>query len=322
MYLRLGAMHQLGRLEWSNHLNRVIRQDDMKLLGVSTQTLIERASAAGEFQQASELASYYWVEMNIIGQALYTWIDDIVRYGQLLDGTGELWPLQHGLMKGVREFNPSSGDLASAKAAFAMADTEAGLGSIELLRVRWCAVHDFLVVWIQELLTSLAAEFGEDAVLHSVRHAYESIWLPRYAVWDSMTPLERLQLSVEGMRGHLSGSGRRGDVEVLEEEDRYVMVLDPCGSCGVLRRGDPDSSRDPWPVAGNQRPHPWSWSRTGVGWYAMHSPIAMEYLWYERGQPPLRPLEGCDSAGPCRWFIYKDPGATRTVHRNRMGFPG
>lgn len=313
-------MHEYGRLEWSDKLNRVIRQDDLPLIGISTHTLIERAVSASEFQAASELADYYWAEMDIIGQALYTWIDDIVMFHQRRAGLGELWPLRSGLMSGVRSFNPSSGDLATAKSAFSAGDVATGLASVELLRVRWCSVHDFLVVWIQELLTSLAADFGEEAVLESVRHAYESIWRPRYATWDSMTPLERLQLSVEGMRGHLSGTGRRGDVGVFEEPDRYVMVLDPCGSCGVLRRGDPDSGRVPWPVAGNQRPHAWAWMRSGVGWYAMHSPIAMEYLWYERGEQPLRPLEGCDGAGPCHWYIYKDRLTTRSVHRESMGF--
>ena len=43
--------------------------------------------------------------------------------------------------------------------------------------------------------------------------AYEHIWKPRYATWGDMSPEERLQLSVEGMRGgHLSGPRHRGDV--------------------------------------------------------------------------------------------------------------
>lgn len=71
-----------------------------------------------------------------------------------------------------------------------------------------------------------------------------------------MAPLERLQLSVEGMRGHQSGRRRRGDVGVLEEHDRYVMVLDPCGSCGILRQGDPEGGRRPSDPAGNRVAHP------------------------------------------------------------------
>lgn len=311
-------MDEFGNLAWSAKLNRLIRQDDPRLLGVSTHTLIERAARAGHLDHATRLVDYYWAEMKIIGQALYTWIDETMRFGAEPRPTPRPWPLEEGVTRGVREFHPGQGDQAVATSAFERGEAEAGIEAVERMRLRWCSLHDFLVVWLQELLTSLARRSGEDAVLASVRNAYESIWRPRYAVWDSLLPLERLQLSVEGMRGHLSGPGRRGDVGILEEDDRFVMVMDPCGSCGVLRRGDPESGRPPWPVAGNAEPHPWTWMRTGVGWYASHSPIAMEFLWYERDRPPMRPLESCDSMGPCRWYIYKDPARTPPHHRERM----
>jgi hypothetical protein len=137
-----------------------------------------------------------------------------------------------------------------------------------------------------------------------------------------MSPELRLQLSVEGMRGgHLSGPRHRGDVGVSDEGDRYVMSLDPCGSCGVLRRGDPDSGRPPHPSATNQEPHPWTQGRTGMSWYSVHSMIALEYIQMSEGKPPLRPLEDCDLPDrPCRWFIYKDVSKPRAVHYERQGF--
>lgn len=318
----LPTMREFGRLEMSSRLGRQIRQDDIDLLGVSSQTLLERAARSGEFQHAIRLADYYWKEMQIIGEALYTWIDDIVGFEIHSRQQTLVWPLHSGLMEGVRGFAPGEGDLRRAHLAFSKEDAEAGIGAVEFMRVRWCAVHDFLVCWIQELLTSLANSFGEEAVLKSIRHSYEAIWRPRYAIWEELSALERLQLSVEGMRGHLSGAERRGDVGILDAGDRYEMILDPCGSCGVMRRGDPESGRSGWPVAGNTIPHPWTWGRVGVGWYAVHSPIVMEYLWYERGENPMRPLEGCDLHSPCRWFIYKDSGATRPEHRQSMGFGG
>jgi hypothetical protein len=190
------------------------------------------------------------------------------------------------------------------------------------MRVRWAAQHDGLVVWIQEVQTEIAQAFGEDAILESVTLAYEHIWKPRYALWGAMTPEMRLALSVEGMRGgHLSGPRKRGDVGVSDDGDRYVMSLDPCGSCGVLRRGDPDSGRPPHPSATNQEPHPWTQGRIGMSWYSIHSMIALEYLQMVEGQPPLRPLEDCDLPDrPCRWFIYKDTTKPRRVHYERQGF--
>jgi hypothetical protein len=93
------------------------------------------------------------------------------------------------------------------------------------------------VVWICEVQSEIAGRFGEDAIRESVTLAYEHIWKPRYARWGEMTPELRLQLSVEGMRGgHLSGPRRRGDVDVSDEGDRYVMSLDPCGSAACSGR--------------------------------------------------------------------------------------
>lgn len=311
--------HGLGHLVFDPSLGRAIRRDPVELLGVSTQTLFERAVAAGAWDHAAALADYYWAEMDVIAQALYTWIDDLVGHGRG-DAERARWPFAPGLTAGVRGFNPGAGDLQRAKEACARRDPTTAVAALETMRLRWSGAHDWLVVWIQELLTSLVGAMGEEAVLDSIRHAYEHIWQPRYARWSRMTPLERLQLSVEGMRGHLSGPRRRGDVGVFEERDRYVMRLDPCGSCGIMRRGDPESGRVAYPVAGNAVPHPWTWGRIGVGWYAVHSPIAMEYLWYERGEPPMRPLEGCDQHGPCTWYVYKDPAATPPGFAERMGF--
>jgi hypothetical protein len=295
-------------LRHSDVLGRRIRQDPIDTLGVSTQTLAERALDARELALAGELIAYFWDEMNRIGEALFTWLEDILG----ADGPRAV--------RGLRSFDPSAGDRARALAACADGDPLAARQATELMRVRYATLHDALVAWIQELLSELARREGDEAVLGEVERAYERLWRPRYAAWDEMTALERLQLSVEGMRGHLSGPGRRGDVGILEEPDRFVMVLDPCGSCGVLRRGDPDSGRPPHRCAGTTGAHPWSWSRTGVGWYAVHSAIVMEYIWMRDGRPPLRPLEGCDRDGPCRWFIYKDPRCTRPEHYERQGF--
>jgi hypothetical protein len=306
---------------WSEILGRRIRQDGLSTLGISTQTLAEQALERGEWELAAELVDYFAVELRIMNGILFTWLSDILDHR-----VNRTAPIEAGLgvtlLAGFRAFDPGKGDLERALGRIRAGDVAGATADIELMRVRWAAQHDGLVVWIQELLTEIAASFGEDAVLESVTQAYEHIWKPRYVLWDRMTPEERLQLSVEGMRGgHLSGPRKRGDVGVADEGDRYVMSLDPCGSCGVLRRGDPDSGRPPHQPAGNQVPHPWTWGRTGMSWYSVHSPIALEYLQMKDGAPPLRPMEDCDMPDrPCRWFIYKDASKPRRVHYERQGF--
>jgi len=302
-------------------LGRRIRQDSLETLGISTQTLAEDALQEGRWELAAELMTYYAVEIRTMNGILFVWLADILdfrlgRVAAVEPGLGET------LLAGFRAFEPGRGDLDRALRAVRDHDAAAATDALELMRVRWAAQHDGLVVWIQELLADIARTSGEDAVRESIEHAYLHIWKPRYALWALMTPEERLQLSVEGMRGgHLSGPRHRGDVGVTDEGDRYVMTLDPCGSCGILRRGDPDSGRPPHQPDGNREPHPWTWGRTGMSWYSVHSPIVLEYLQMADGRPPLRPLEDCDLPDrPCRWFIYKDPAAARRIHYQRMGF--
>ncbi|MCY7417117.1 MAG: hypothetical protein LH650_01230, partial [Chloroflexi bacterium] len=299
-------------------LGRRIRQDGLETLGTSTQTLAEEALRAAHWDLAAELTEYFASEIRIMNDVLFVWLADILD-----DRIGYAAPVEQGtgttLLAGFRAFEPGRGDLDRALRCIEAHQAADAVAAIELMRVRWAAQHDGLVVWVQELLADIARSFGEDAVRASVTHAYEHIWKPRYVLWGQMTPEERLQLSVEGMRGgHLSGPRHRGDVGVTDEGDRYVMSLDPCGSCGILRRGDPDSGRPAQHPAGNSEPHPWTWGRTGMSWYSVHSPIALEYIQMAQGLPPLRPLEDCDLPDrPCRWFIYKDLAAARSIHYER-----
>jgi hypothetical protein len=302
-------------------LGRPLRQDGLATIGISTQTWAEAAIEEGRWDLALELVEYFAREIATMNGILFVWLADILDYrfaraGATEDGLGVR------LLAGFRRFDPGAGDLERVRAALAEHDAPAAAAAIELMRVRWAAQHDGLVVWVQEVLSEIAGRFGEDAVRESVTLAYEHIWKPRYARWGEMTPELRLQLSVEGMRGgHLSGPRRRGDVGVNDEGDRYVMSLDPCGSCGVLRRGDPESGRPAHPSATNQEPHPWTQYRTGMSWYSVHSMIALEHIQMAEGQPPLRPLEDCDLPDrPCRWFIYKDVTKPRRIHYERQGF--
>ena len=50
---------------------------------------------------------------------------------------------------------------------------------------------------------------------------------------------ERVYLTAEVMRGHRCGLNQGGDLSVSDEGDHYAVVMDPCGSSGRMRRGDP-----------------------------------------------------------------------------------
>ncbi|MEZ4769365.1 MAG: hypothetical protein R2844_13180 [Caldilineales bacterium] len=261
-----------------------------------------------------------------------TWLTDITRYiiarGGPSDNAGELstalldiwrtYPLGEALRERCKE----------AIRALRTGSPSEGLPVLLLdqMRLEFKYPHDVLVAWVQNLLTTIAVRWGEEAVLESILETHQSIWGDRYENWSRMTPHERLALTVEGMRGgHFSGERRRGDVTVRDDGDRLVMAMELCGSGGVLRRGDPETGRPPYPVdehGVNQQPHDWTWQKTGIHWYCSHCAIAMEWLPGRQRGRLLRPLDHVmNPDAPCTWYIYKDEDQTRAYHYPRTGVP-
>jgi hypothetical protein len=339
-------------LRHAEPLGREIRQEPPARLGRATYWGVADALAAGEGDAATRLARYMVLEYRIIYGFCLDWARDLAaglgrragpaavaataratraRYPAArraqwdLLAAPEVPAVEARLDRIVggteRADDPGAGELAALEAAAARGGWAPAAGALESLWRTYLVPHDFLVAWIHDLLTAIAERSGEDAVLQAVTETYERGWRPRYARWDAMSPELRLALSVEGMRGHLSGPGRKGDVEVVEEADRYVMRLGPCGSGAILRFGDPASGAGPYGVEGASREvHPWTWGRAGVLWYSAHCPIVTEWLTTRDRGVPLRPVEPPEHAGdPCRWYVYKDPARTRPEHFRRMG---
>jgi hypothetical protein len=340
------------RLEYNEKLGRLLRMDDLETLGVSTQTLAEKAIQAGRVNEAIALVDYFHQEMRIMHNILITWLEDIVRYivahnGVATDQARALGPklletwraydfgvaLREQCRQAIRDSvteassRPSTGSGTGSARGAGPVDLDTAAKAVELLdhmRLQFKFPHDVLVAWIQDLLTYVAETWGEEAVLDSILETHQSIWGDRYERWDEMTPHEKIALTVEGMRGgHFSGERRRGDMTLIDQGDRYKMVMELCGSGGVLRRGDPETGRGPHPIGEhgtNQEPHLWTWQKTGIHWYCSHCCIAMEWLPGRKRGRPLRPLDHVlNPHAPCTWYVYKEEAKTRAYHYPRSG---
>ena len=338
------------KLEHNAVVNRMLRVDDLDALGVSTQTLAEEAIRAGRVDDAVALVDYFHQEMRIMHTIMRTWLTDITRYmvarGGPSDNAGELatalldiwrtYPLGEALRERCKEaIRATAARTDSPSAGLSVLAGEDPIALLDQMRLEFKYPHDVLVAWVQDLLTTVAARWGEEAVLESILQTHQSIWGDRYENWAKLTPHEKLALTVEGMRGgHFSGERRRGDVTVRDDGDRLVMVMELCGSGGVLRRGDPETGRPPHPVGQrdaspslsmtgvNLEPHDWTWQKTGIHWYCSHCAIAMEWLPGRQRGRLLRPLDHVmDPDAPCTWYIYKDEDQTRAYHYPRTGVP-
>jgi len=311
---------------YSEVLGRELRLDDPDTIGISSQTLAEEAIRAGRDEEAVTLVNYFLREMQIMHRIMWTWAEDIVRF--ILEKSGSGPGLDVSGAAGIlRVFKTAELGVAPRDRcleALAAGDRDGAIHWLDRMRLEIKNPHELMVAWVQDMLTYCAATWGEEAVLDTILHTHQSIWGDRYENWDKMTPWEKVALTIEGMRGgHFSGARRRGDVQVGEEHDRFVVSFDPCGSGGVLRRGDPETGRGPYPIGEhgtNREPHLWTWQKTGVHWYCAHCAIAMEWLPGRKRGHPLRPLDHTlDHQAPCVWYIYKDEKQTRDYHYPRTG---
>jgi hypothetical protein len=294
--------------------------------------------------EALALVDYFHQEMRIMHTIMRTWLTDITRFiiaksgstdnaGDLSTALLDIWrtyPLGEALRDQCKTAIASCGLVSKGASPSGGNDRFVKVGEaftlLDQMRLEFKVPHDVLVAWVQNLLTTIAVRWGEEAVLESILETHQSIWGDRYENWSKLTPHEKMALTVEGMRGgHFSGERRRGDMTLRDDGDRLVMVMQLCGSGGVLRRGDPETGRPPYPVGEhgvNQQPHAWTWQKTGIHWYCSHCAIAMEWLPARRNGRLLRPLDHVmDPHAPCTWYVYKDEGQTRVYHYPRTGSP-
>jgi hypothetical protein len=312
------------KLEYSDRLGRLLRMDDIETIGRSTYSLVEDAVREEQTEMALQLIPYYLKELQIMHEILMVWAQDIMRYLIRHDtGTENSTAdnLAAVICKTWRDFELGIAPMKLLETAVHANDKEFAYTWLNRMWLDFKVPHDVLVAWINEMFAYLAQN-AEQYILDSILETHQSIWGNRYEKWDLMTPWEKVALTVEGMRGHLSGQSRKGDVLVWEEEDRFVTAFDPCGTGGVLRRGDPETNRPAYQTDGmNKEPQEWIWDdKTGVHWYCTHCAIAMEWLPGNQRGYVFRPLDhNMDHQAPCVWYIYKDEKKSRAYHYSRTG---
>lgn len=310
----------------SEKIGRKVRMDPPESLGVPTQDLIDGAIDAGAWDEAVELLDYMRQESDVLNATvLGGWLTSLTEYAQERFGHAELGLLLRvpvgGMLRAYEDL--AHAHHADARAHLAERHATAAKRSVEHLRVAYKTLNDVVVQWIQDVLTALADAFGEEEPARAMRPAFDRIWRERYRTWDALTPHEQLALSSEGMRAHFGGPTRRGEFRVVEEADRFTMSFDPCGTGGVLRRGDPETGSAPYATTGVSRtPLPETWGKTGVHWYCAHCNLYMERFPALDGGRIVRPLShDLDHQKPCVWHVYKDRDQIRAAHYEAIGVP-
>lgn len=174
-------------------------------------------------------------------------------------------------------------------------------------------LHDLMCDWVYATLDYVGARFGDEAVYEAVRHAGERIRRPYIKHVSDLTVEDRVYLQAEGMRSHRSGPGEIGNFEIVEEDDRYVLSFDPCGSGGRMRRTGqlddlPPRTGPPYNFGRTRKGYPWSWGKAGVPYYCIHCCVWSEIQSIEWLGFPFRITDyDDDPEKPCRFLFYKEP---------------
>jgi hypothetical protein len=194
--------------------------------------------------------------------------------------------LDPGLVLNAAERDDWDGALAAFEAAFAQARD----------------FHDLLFEYSWAVMGVLPEE-RTTAGLHALLTAssfYEASWQQSRA----LSVEQNVALLAEHLRLHFSGPGREGSVRIVEEVDRYRLVLDPCGSGGAMRRklrGRPGFTF----LAESS---PLSWGQTGsVPAYCGHCAVNELESLRRRGHLVWATEFLADADQPCGWTVFKSP---------------
>lgn len=208
----------------------------------------------------------------------------------------------------------------SIRAAAGTRDCAAATARLETYFAATLARHDAFTQLTSSYPTTVLRAYGQEVAERVTDGSFAgcSFYGPLFALAASLSPRMLAAFFAEHLRSHLSGPGRQGATRIVEEEDRYRLVFEPCGSGGALRlrlRAACGRGPDPLPEAS-----PVTWHRQAeVPAYCSH--CAMNELKLVRmvGYPAWVTEFDPDPARPCGWTMYKDPERIPESYFTRLG---
>ena len=324
-----------GPLSYSDVLGRRVRRGDWDDQKIATLDKIEEAITAGKFSEAAELADFFKDEASVIHSIYRDWIPKLIDF--LRDrgiDEAELSQINEQILSVVRTpegrpfharrlWGEFEGKLREVVLACGREDAEAAAAAMADAHSSWLTLHDHDVDHIYGLMSEVVRRFGEEAMSDVWEFMVGGLFTSRYAKfdtsqysWEESLPTN-LYLAMEAMRGHLVGPGRRGNFEFEEDEDRYTVRFDPCGSGGHIVRGDqevrhtPPRMEPPYNWAVLEEVHDFGWNKKGVCLYCTNCCVVMQMKPIDAFGYPVRVVEPPTYPDrkdvKCTWHIYKDP---------------
>ena len=224
-------------------------------------------------------------------------------------------------MNGIQAEWPDFVTAVTAAADACRADAPGAAEAIETARTVWQGIHDRAVDRVSGLVDIAVRLVGEDSLgqlWDFLMQDWYDIHARRYSLANQPWPDSAHQLMVaivDGFHAHLSGAGRQGDIEIIEESDRIGFRFAPCGSGGRsldgrITAGQPRAGA-PFGFAVTARPHDWAWNTVGICSYCVHCCQLNEVMPIDRLGYPTRVIDAPrwtpnDPVTTCTWWVYRD----------------
>jgi len=196
---------------------------------------------------------------------------------------------------------------------------------VDYLSIESYLVHHIMPQWVYHMLTYIADNYGEEKVYEVMRESGRVLRGPAIEAAAKIPVEEIVRLNAQTQRAHRCGPGELGDITIAEDDEKYVITFDPCGSGGSMRRTReldkaPPMTGSPYNFRKTTKPYPWSWSKADVPYYCTHCCVWSEMLPVELIGYPLRVcLFNEDPEKPCAWAFYKKPELIPEEYFTRLG---
>jgi hypothetical protein len=202
----------------------------------------------------------------------------------------------------------SKAELAAERVAAGNLDVA---GLIEGQQYDWGQWHDTLMVWNEYTFAGCVELGGMDYLQDCLREGYDSGFGFLYTSMEAFpTDRERVDALAQNWLYH------QGAFRIVEEDDRFVFILDPCGSGGRIFREEMTKDRfhygtDLAPII--RDPHVLTFNRKDFPLYCTHCASGNREQF--QGKPLIFVVDGhaqMKRGMPCRQYLWKK-GAERSL---------
>ncbi|MFQ5763168.1 MAG: hypothetical protein ACE5PO_09050 [Candidatus Bathyarchaeia archaeon] len=172
-------------------------------------------------------------------------------------------------------------------------------------------MHDVGFEFVWTLLTYIGRKCGDEAVGEALRFRHEN--KPQLSnVIAELKAEDRVEHIALAHRGHFS------NITISEEEDRFIIKLDPCGTGGRMWRKELVDS--PQNLHTIREAYEWTWGTENTPAYCAHCCVH-EIMSMKGGStaPPWITERPGNAVEPCYWFVYKKPELIPKTYLERVG---